>query len=129
MPADTGRNATKLAELSRRTGVHVVAPTGLHHERFYGPSHWSTRLGEEDLADLFAADVDGRDRRARLLAGRSCAGPAHRAGVIKVAGSDGGPSARDTRIFVAAARPIADGRPHPHPLRGRHRRPRADPRS
>ena len=35
MPADTGRNATKLAELSRLTGIHVVAPTGLQHERFY----------------------------------------------------------------------------------------------
>src|SRR5438067_1818064 len=35
MPADTGRNAEKLAELSRRTGLHIVAPTGLHHERFY----------------------------------------------------------------------------------------------
>ena len=35
--------AGKLAELSRRTGVHVVAPTGLHHDRYYGPSHWSHR--------------------------------------------------------------------------------------
>ena len=41
MPCDAGRNATKLAELSRRTGVHVIAPTGLHHDRYYGPAHWS----------------------------------------------------------------------------------------
>ena len=33
MPADAGRNVTKLAELSRRTGVHLLAATGLHHER------------------------------------------------------------------------------------------------
>ena len=58
MPADTGRNATKLAELSRQTGVHVIAPTGLHHERFYGPAHWSTRLDESELADLFTAEID-----------------------------------------------------------------------
>src|SRR5438034_11502389 len=31
MPCGAGRNAGKLAELSRRTGVHVIAPTGLHH--------------------------------------------------------------------------------------------------
>jgi phosphotriesterase-related protein len=102
MPADTGRNATKLAELSRRAGIHVVAPTGLHHERFYGPSHWSTRIAEEDLADLFAAEVtDGID--AHDYSGPVVRRTAHRAGVIKVAGSDGGPSARDTRVFVAAA--------------------------
>jgi predicted metal-dependent phosphotriesterase family hydrolase len=35
MPCDAGRNAGKLAELSRRTGVQIVAPTGLHHERYY----------------------------------------------------------------------------------------------
>ena len=47
MPADCGRNASKLADLSRRTGVHIVAATGLHHERFYGPSHWSVALARD----------------------------------------------------------------------------------
>ena len=102
MPADCGRNPAKLAELSRRTGVRIVAATGLHHEKFYGPSHWSVRAGEEELADLFGADVrvgiDERDyggpivRRSKI-----------RAGVVKVAGSEGGPSARDVPIFRAAA--------------------------
>ena len=102
MPADTGRNATKLAELSTRTGIHVVAPTGLHHERFYGPSHWSTRLDESELADLFIADVEeGID--AHDYSGPVVRRTAHRAGVVKVAGSDGGPSNRDTPIFGAAA--------------------------
>ena len=40
-----GRNVRKLAELSRLTGVNIVAPTGLHHERFYRPSHWRHRVG------------------------------------------------------------------------------------
>ena len=44
MPCDAGRSALKLAELSRRTGVHVIAPTGLHHDRYYGAAHWSARL-------------------------------------------------------------------------------------
>lgn len=102
MPADTGRNATKLAELSRLTGIHIVAPTGLHHERFYDPAHWSSRLDETALADLFTADVeDGID--VHDYSGPAVQRTAHRAGVVKVAGSDGGPSARDTPIFVAAA--------------------------
>ena len=62
MPCDAGRNAGKLAELSRRTGVHIVAPTGLHHERFYGPVHWSHLVRVADLADLFVARCHRRDR-------------------------------------------------------------------
>jgi 5-phospho-D-xylono-1,4-lactonase len=102
MPCDAGRNAEKLAELSRRTGIHVIAPTGLHHERYYGPAHWNHRLSVDELADLFAADItDGID-------GHDYSGPIvtrtpYRAGIIKVAGSDGGPSDRDRRIFEAAA--------------------------
>ena len=102
MPCDTGRNAEKLAELSRRTNVHVVAPTGLHHERFYGPAHWSLRISVDDMADLFVADIDdGVD--ANDYSGPVVRRTTHRAGVIKVAGSSGGPSTRDARVFEAAA--------------------------
>src|SRR6478736_4186562 len=72
---------------SRRTGVHLVAATGLHHERFYGRSHWSLTTTEDELAERFVADIedgidaeDGRGPVARRTA--------HRAGVVKVAGSD-----------------------------------------
>ena len=102
MPCDTGRSADKLADLSRRTGLHVVAPTGLHHDRFYGPAHWSHRVSIDELADLFAADVtDGID--ANDYAGPVVRRTPYRAGVIKVAGSQGGPSDRDRRVFEAAA--------------------------
>jgi 5-phospho-D-xylono-1,4-lactonase len=103
MPCDAGRNVAKLAAVSRRTGAHVVAPTGLHHERFYRADHWSRRATVEDLADLFAADVvEGID--ANDYAGPIVRRSGHRAGVIKVAGSEGGPSERDRPIFEAAAR-------------------------
>jgi phosphotriesterase-related protein len=102
MPCDTGRNAEKLAELSRRTGVQIVAPTGLHHERFYGPAHWSLRISVDELADLFIADIDdGID--AHDYSGPVVRRTAHRAGVIKVGGSAGGPSTRDALVFEAAA--------------------------
>jgi phosphotriesterase-related protein len=107
MPCDTGRNATKLAELSRRTGVRVVAPTGLHHARFYGASHWSLVEPTEQLAGRFVADIDdGIDRFD--YAGPRIERTEHRAGVIKVVGSVGGLSDRDRRVFEAAA--IAHGR-------------------
>jgi 5-phospho-D-xylono-1,4-lactonase len=102
MPADAGRNVAKLAAISRRAGVHVVAATGLHHARFYGERHWGELLDPDELAELFVADLaDGIDAN-------DCNGPVvrrtpHRAGVVKVAGSLDGPSARDRRIFEAAA--------------------------
>jgi len=102
MPCDAGRNAGKLAELSRRTGVQVVAPTGLHHERFYGPAHWSHRVSVDELADLFVADIEqGIDELD--YSGPVVRRTAHRAGVIKIAGSEGAPSERDRRVFEAAA--------------------------
>jgi 5-phospho-D-xylono-1,4-lactonase len=102
MPADCGRNPLLLAELSRRSGVHLVAATGLHHERFTGPSHWSLRATEDELADLFTADIetgiDERDYTGPIVLRTDV-----RAGIVKVAGSLGGPSPRDERIFRAAA--------------------------
>jgi phosphotriesterase-related protein len=102
MPCDAGRNAAKLAELSQLTGLNIVAPTGLHHERFYGPSHWSRRASVDELADLFVADiVEGID--ANDYSGPVVRRTPHRAGVIKIAGSEAGPSSRDRPIFAAAA--------------------------
>lgn len=102
MPCDCGRNVLKLAELSRRSGIHIVAPTGLHHERYYGPDHWSVSLTVDEIAERFTLDVtDGidADDYARTEVRRT----GHRAGVIKIAGSRGGPSPRDRRVFEAAA--------------------------
>lgn len=102
MPADCGRNVRKLADISRRTGVQIIASTGLHHARYYGPSHWSERLSARELAGLFIADVvDGID--AHDYSGPLVARTEHRAGVIKVAGSEGQLSARDERVFAAGA--------------------------
>jgi phosphotriesterase-related protein len=102
MPADCGRNPILLAELSRRSGVHLVAATGLHHEKFTGPAHWSLRATEDELADLVVADIDvGIDERD--YGGPIVHRTEIRAGVIKIAGSLDGPSARDRPIFRAAA--------------------------
>jgi phosphotriesterase-related protein len=106
MPADAGRNVVKLAEISRRSGVHVVAATGLHHARYYGERHWGELLEPEALAELFVGDLtEGID--AHDLNGPVLARTAHRAGVVKVAGSLDGPSDRDRRVFEAAAIAVA----------------------
>ncbi len=102
MPADCGRNPELLAELSRRSGVHLVAATGLHHEKFTGPAHWSLRATDAELAELFVGDIEiGIDERD--YTGPIVRRTAIRAGVIKIGGSLGGPSERDRPIFRAAA--------------------------
>ena len=106
MPADAGRNVAKLAEISRRSGVHVVAATGLHHARYYGERHWGELLAPEELAELFVAELtEGID--AHDLNGPVVRRTAHRAGVVKAAGSLDGPSDRDRRVFEAAAIAVA----------------------
>lgn len=102
MPAACGRNPLLLAELSRRSGVQVIGSTGLHHEKFYGPWHWSRRATDADIAGLFVADiVDGIDQRD--YGGPIVERTTIKAGLIKIAGSAGGPSERDLPIFRAAA--------------------------
>jgi 5-phospho-D-xylono-1,4-lactonase len=87
MPCDAGRNVLKLAEISRATGVHLVAPTGLHRTRFYPEGHWRFSSSVERLAELFIGEIEGG------IDANDCAGPdvrrtPHRAGVLKI-GSDG----------------------------------------
>ena len=102
MPIECGRNPEKLADLSRRAGVHLVAATGLHHERFYPADHWSVGARVDDLAERFIADAeDGIDADDGRTPGIHRT--AIRAGVIKIAGSEGGPSARDLPVFLGAA--------------------------
>jgi 5-phospho-D-xylono-1,4-lactonase len=102
MPADCGRNVEKLAAISRASGVHVVAPTGVHHERWYHDRHWSVLLDAGVIADLFVADVEeGID--ALDYGGPVVQRTPHRAGVIKVAGDADRLTPVEEKVFAAAA--------------------------
>jgi predicted metal-dependent phosphotriesterase family hydrolase len=102
MPCDAGRNVMKLAAVSRQTGVHVVAPTGLHLAKYYDDRHWSLLASESELADLFAADItEGIDERD--YGGPLVRRTPHRAGVIKIAGSHNDLTALERKVFAAAA--------------------------
>lgn len=87
MPCDAGRNVEKLAAISRGSGIHLVAPTGLHRVRFYPEGHWRFTWPVDRLADLFVDEIE------RGIDANDCAGPElrrtpYRAGVLKIA-SDG----------------------------------------
>ena len=102
MPCAAGRNVLKLAEVSRRTGVSVVASTGLHTAKYYPGTPWATAASPDALADLFVADVtDGVDRFD--YTGPVVDRTPHRAGIVKVAMASADPSDAERRLFEAAA--------------------------
>lgn len=102
MPCDAGRDVLKLAEISRRSGVHLVAPTGLHLPRFYPQGHWRFRMSASELAELFTAEVElGID--ANDGAGPELRRTPHRAGIVKVGSAARGLDAAERAAFEAAA--------------------------
>ena len=102
MPVDCGRDPVGLVEVSRRTGVHVVATTGFHKPEYYEDRHWSRSAPDDLLVELLAAEVtEGMDRG-------SYGGPIvdrleARAGLVKVATDrDGMTPLAKARLAVAA---------------------------
>jgi phosphotriesterase-related protein len=102
MPCDSGRDVRRLAEISRRSGVHIVCPTGLHLEKYYDPGHWGSFYSAAELVALFVAEiVEGVD--AHDYNGPIVQRTPHRAGLIKVASGRDRLSAREQKVFSAAA--------------------------
>lgn len=94
MPGGCGRNALKLAEVSQRGGIHIVAPTGMHLAKYYPPDFPLLRASIDELTEYFVREIEtGMD------------GTTHRAGVIKVAG--GRDRLTDAQITAFSAAAIA----------------------
>ncbi len=102
MPCGGGRDVARLAEAGRRSGVHIIATTGLHVRRWYPGRSWATEADPEVLTELFVADIehgiDHFDYRGPVVERTP-----HRAGLIKVGTMQEIPDARDRRVFEAAA--------------------------
>jgi len=102
MPCGGGRNAVKLAEVSRRTGVNILCPTGLHLQRYYAPGHWSERLSAESITKLFVADIEEGIDLADYN-GPSIERTNYKAGLIKVATGLNSISAHEQKVLESAA--------------------------
>lgn len=101
MPCAAGRNVVKLVEVSRRTGVSIVASTGLHTTKYYAGAPWATSASPEVLAELFVADlIEGIDRYD--YTGPVVDRTGHRAGIVKVATAGEQPSDVERCLFEAA---------------------------
>jgi 5-phospho-D-xylono-1,4-lactonase len=83
-PLGVGRDPEGLVNVSRATGVHVIAATGFHKPRYYLDSHWRNRLTAEQIAQLFVEEINvGMDAYGFEAPFRKTTSA--RAGVIKAA--------------------------------------------
>lgn len=103
MPTGCGRDVVALAEISRRSGIHVVATAGFHRPRFYDDLHWARRYPVERLAAAIASEVnDGFDRWE--MAGPLVERLPNRPGLLKAATGFNAMSNIEERMLVAVAR-------------------------
>jgi phosphotriesterase-related protein len=70
-PIGLGRDVRGLERVSRESGLHLVASTGLHRDVHYPQEHWARNEPVEALAELFAREllegVDGTPIRAGVI--------------------------------------------------------------
>lgn len=102
MPAASGRDPERLSRISVLSGVRIVASTGLHTARYYPDVPWTEMEAPEQLADRFVADIEeGIDQHD--YRGETVARTVMRAGLVKVAALGERLTAREERLFEAAA--------------------------
>jgi len=111
MPSNCGRNALKLAEVSSRSGVNIIAPTGIHLEIYYPSTHWRYSYTEDQLTDLFIADIiEGIDQFD--YSGPIVNRTPYKAGLIKLATGDDAFTTHQEKIFRAVVNAhLATGAP------------------
>ncbi|MGE5141441.1 MAG: phosphotriesterase [Rudaea sp.] len=105
------RDPRGLAEISRRSGVKIVAATGIHRQAHYPPGHWIYSVDPTRYAHWFIRDIStGCD--AGDYAGPAPDPTEIRAGVIKVGVGYWSISDFERRVLEAAAQAhLATGAP------------------
>ncbi|MDG1277767.1 MAG: aryldialkylphosphatase [Algoriphagus sp.] len=101
MPVNAGRNPVLSAKLSKETGIHLIVPTGIHQEKYYPRNHWRFQYSEDQLSDLFIADIEKGIDRYDYNGPIVERNPSHRAGMIKLATNEEPFSAHQELIFRA----------------------------
>lgn len=56
-PGGCGRNANKLAQLSKAANVNIIACTGFHRKKYYSPDHWLFTTSSKQAADYFLREL------------------------------------------------------------------------
>ena len=92
MPTGSGRDIKKLAEISKSTGIHLIAATGMHTAKYYQASDELVTTNIAKFAEIFTAEIN-----------IGCENTQHKAGIIKVAAAGEVLSDLELRLFEAAA--------------------------
>jgi 5-phospho-D-xylono-1,4-lactonase len=92
MPTGSGRDIKKLADISERSGIHIIAATGLHTSKYYDKFDPLELSDVDGLASIFVKEIN-----------EGCEGTFHKAGIIKVSTAGSVPTTRDLQLFEAAA--------------------------
>lgn len=77
-PGGAGRDARVLREISRRSGVALIAVTGYHLPHFYAPTHWLFSAPRSALTDFFIDELRNgcvENREVRPGAVKAAVGP------------------------------------------------------
>ena len=104
-PTGCSRVASWLHDMSRESGVNILASTGFHKMIFYPEDHWIHTIPQEELADLYVKELtEGMflDGDAALPKEQST----FRAGLVKTAFDTEGLTMRYIRLFRAAAEAV-----------------------
>jgi phosphotriesterase-related protein len=100
MPANSGRNIIKSAQVSQQSGVNIIVPTGIHLEIYYPENHWRYHYTEDKLSALFIADIEeGIDLFD--YTGPITKRTPHRAGLLKLATGNDPIDKHQEKIFRA----------------------------
>ena len=100
MPANCGRNIIKSVEVSRLSSVNIIVPTGIHLEIYYPENHWRYSYTENQLSELFIADIEnGIDQFD--YSGPYVQRTIHKAGLIKLATGNDPIDKHQEKIFRA----------------------------
>lgn len=98
MPANAGRNVLKSVEISVKTGINIIVPTGIHLEIYYPANHWRYHYTEDELSRLLIEDIsigiDKYDYNGPLVERTP-----HKAGLIKLATGDEPFTLHQEKIF------------------------------
>jgi 5-phospho-D-xylono-1,4-lactonase len=111
MPTNAGRNPLLSAKVSQASGINIIVPTGIHLEIYYPKSHWRYYYSEEQITDLFIADIaqgiDKYDHNGPIVSRTP-----HKAGLIKLATGDDPITPHQEKIFHAVVNAhLATGAP------------------
>ncbi|MDR2110048.1 MAG: hypothetical protein LBP32_01935 [Spirochaetaceae bacterium] len=118
-PPGCGRDPGALAELSRRSGVHIIASTGFHRPLYYPADHWIFTADARELTSFYLAELNEGMYREESLSPRGFGIPAGdravpggqnpgRAGQIKTALEAGPLDRQGQKLFGAAAAAAAE---------------------